>query len=261
MSVWSHKTVLITVRTYPMPAHKGVEVSCTAGVTDDDKWIRLFPVPYRFLGEDRRFKKYQWIELNAREASNDSRPESFHPDIDSIKIISERLPSTSNWQSRKKIIMPLLSHCLCCLKAERDQKGFPTLGLFRPEKITRLVIEQDSAEWTPDELAKLRRHTLFSSTPVTELEKIPYKFKYEFTCPERNCPGHSLSCTDWELGASYRNWIRRYGPAGWESKFMQRYEYEMIHKNDTHFYVGTLHQHPANWIIVGLFYPLLQLEL
>ena len=30
---------------------------------------------------------------------------------------------------------------------------------------------------------------------------------------------------------------------------------KMIQKNDTHFFVGTVHQHPGSWIIVGLFYP------
>jgi hypothetical protein len=29
----------------------------------------------------------------------------------------------------------------------------------------------------------------------------------------------------------------------------------MIEKNDTHFYVGTMHRHPDTWLIVGLFYP------
>ena len=38
-------------------------------------------------------------------------------------------------------------------------------------------------------------------------------------------------------------------------KFRQKYEREMIDKNDTHFYVGNIHQHPDNWLIVGLFYP------
>jgi len=37
--------------------------------------------------------------------------------------------------------------------------------------------------------------------------------------------------------------------------FRQRYEREMIEKNDTHFFVGNIHQHPDNWFIVGLFYP------
>ena len=39
------------------------------------------------------------------------------------------------------------------------------------------------------------------------------------------------------------------------SKFRQKYETEMIQKNDTHFYVGTVAKHPHTWIIVGLFYP------
>jgi len=29
----------------------------------------------------------------------------------------------------------------------------------------------------------------------------------------------------------------------------------MIEKNDSHFFVGTIHQDPGSWIIVGLFYP------
>ncbi len=60
-------------------------------------------------------------------------------------------------------------------------------------------------------------------------------------------------CTDWEMGQSYRSW-RRYGQE-WEAKFRQRYERDMIERNDTSFYVGTVHQHPNRWIIVGLFYP------
>ena len=60
---WSKHRVLIVVRTYPVPAQKGIEVSCTAAITADGNWMRLFPVPYRFLEEDRRFKKYQWIDV------------------------------------------------------------------------------------------------------------------------------------------------------------------------------------------------------
>jgi len=61
-----------------------------------------------------------------------------------------------------------------------------------------------------------------------------------------------MLCTDWEMGESYRRWQRQYGDQ-WEPKFRLRYEDEMIGKNDTHFYVGTVHRHPDAWIIVGLF--------
>src|SRR5262249_50758283 len=37
--------------------------------------------------------------------------------------------------------------------------------------------------------------------------------------------------------------------------FRQRFETDMTNKFDTHFLVGTIHQHPNNWIIVGLFHP------
>jgi len=57
-----------------------------------------------------------------------------------------------------------------------------------------------------------------------------------------------------EMGAAWRTWSKKYGDQ-WEEKFRLRIEKEMIEKYDTHLYVGTLHQHPGSWIIVGLFYP------
>ena len=127
MPEWEQKRVLITVRTYPTPAQKGVEVSCTAGITDQNEWIRLFPIPYRYMDYDQRFRKYEWIDLRVRKAS-DFRRESYNPDVDSIKR-SEWISSGKNkWAERKEIVYPLASHCLCCLKDERKKnKKFPTL--------------------------------------------------------------------------------------------------------------------------------------
>ena len=93
---------------------------------------------------------------------------------------------------------------------------------------------------------------LFQTAPAKMLEKLPYDFRYEFRCADPNCTGHRMLCTDWDMGESYRRWQRQYGDQ-WEPKFRLRYEDEMIGKNDTHFYVGTVHRHPDAWIIVGLF--------
>jgi hypothetical protein len=72
----------------------------------------------------------------------------------------------------------------------------------------------------------LRQGSLFQKAPAQELEKIPFDFSYEFRYKKLFCPGHKMICTDWEMG-----------------------------KNDTHFYVGNLHQFPNAWIVIGLFYP------
>ena len=255
MAIWEPKRILITVRTYPTPAQKGVEVSCSAGITDQNEWIRLFPIPYRLMDYERRFRKYEWIELKVKKAS-DYRRESYNPDVDSIAI-GEWIPSGKNkWAERKDIVYPLRSHCLCCLKAERKKnKRFPTLGLFKPRSIERLVIEPDTPDWTPDQLVRLQQQTLFEIKPARKLEKIPFRFKYEFHCDHDECKGHSLTCTDWELHQAYREWRPKYGDPLWIEKFRQRWELEMVEKNDTHFYVGTMHGYPGTWIIVGLFYP------
>lgn len=250
---WMSAKVLITARTYPSPAKKGIEVSCTGGITAAGDWIRLHPVPYRFLDEDKRFRKYQWIDVRISK-SNDSRPESFILDLDSIRIASDPLPTDRHWQARKEIVTPLQSPSLCWLQAERDKNKFPTLGFFKPKEISRLIIEPDSRQWTEAELARLRQFPLFGAAPTQELEKLPYKFKYRFVCDEPTCRGHELSCLDWELGQSYRSWCRKYG-ADWERALRQRYEHEMIERYDTHFFVGTVRNHPDAWIIVGLFYP------
>jgi hypothetical protein len=100
----------------------------------------------------------------------------------------------------------------------------------------------------------LRQIPMFSSAPAQELEKIPFEFRYHLQCAEIGCPGHNLTCFDWEMGQAYRSWRRQYGD-GWEQAFRQRFAEDMIKRNDTHLFVGNLHQFPTAWIVVGLFYP------
>lgn len=251
---WEKKKVLITARTYPAPAKKGAEVSCTGGITDDGEWIRLFPIPYRFLDYDKRFRKYQWIEVEVAKAS-DPRPESFEVNIDSIRILSDPLPTKDSWQARKDIVNPLKADSLCALQRARDLNKYPTLGFYKPRLIRRFLIRNENPNWTQADIGKLSQPTMFEKAPFKLLEKIPYKFIYQLFCDDQLCTrGHHLSCTDWEIGQAYRKWRDKYGQ-GWEEKFRQRFEYDMMQRYDTHLFVGTVHSHPGSWIIVGLFYP------
>lgn len=55
--------VLVTVMTYPHPSESHQELVCTAGITEDSQWVRLYPIDYRYQPTQRQFRKYQWIEL------------------------------------------------------------------------------------------------------------------------------------------------------------------------------------------------------
>jgi hypothetical protein len=252
------KRALIVVRTYPVPSQSGIEVSCTAAITDKGQWLRLFPVPWRLLEKDRRFRKYQWVDVTVTKAK-DARPESYKLKPDGISIISEPLGTDNFWQARKDIIFPLKASSLCDLVRQRDAHGYPTLGMFKPKSIDRLTIATESPAWTANQIDALRQGHLFLDRPEKELEKIPFSFSYEFQCNDPACNGHKMICTDWEIGEAYRKWKAEYDDQ-WEEKFRQRFESEMISKYDTHFYVGTVHRFPATWIIVGLFYPGLRPE-
>jgi len=252
---WSAKRVLITVRTYPVLAHRGIEVSCTAGVTSDGNWIRLFPIPYRFLAPDQRFTKYQWIDVEVTKPPRDPRPESYTLRIDSIQRL-ETIGTADNWRTRKDIVFPLRRDSMCQIVRERQSGGGATLGIFRPAKISRLVIrDADPPDWTSKQRDILSQQLLgFENAPKTALEKIPFDFVYHFRCADPTCKGHRMTCIDWEMGEACRRWRDEY-KTGWHAKFRQRFEQEMITEKDLHFYVGNMHQHQNNWLIVGLFYP------
>ncbi len=48
------KRILVTVKTYPTPAAKYTETVCTAGITEDGEWIRIYPIRYRMLDHDKQ---------------------------------------------------------------------------------------------------------------------------------------------------------------------------------------------------------------
>jgi hypothetical protein len=100
----------------------------------------------------------------------------------------------------------------------------------------------------------MRQGDLFESEPAEDLEKIPFDFSYKFRCDDPNCNTHTMKCTDWEMGQAWRKWRIEYGDQ-WETAFRHKFEAEMRERFDTHLYVGTINQHPKEWIVVGLFYP------
>jgi hypothetical protein len=253
MPYYEKRKILITVKTYPLPSKKTIEASCTAGITDEGKWIRLFPLPFRQLESSKQFKKYQWIEANIIKAS-DPRTENYKIDFNSITLIGAPIPTSNNWKLRKEKVLPLAKSSLCYLQNSWNETG-ATLGIFKPRCINELIIEpEEIPDWTEDELATLNQQSMFDNKFVTPLEKIPYKFKYRFYCHDTSCLGHTLSITDWEAGQAYRNFRELY-KENWETQFRKKFEYDMTYNRDIYLYVGTMRAHPNIWIIIGLFYP------
>jgi hypothetical protein len=106
MPAWERKRILIWGKTRPELSRRHRETVCTGGIfADTMQFVRLYPIPLRYLDDDKVFKKYQWIEADVRPAIHDSRPESHNIRCDSIEI-GETIPTMKgNWSARAEWVM------------------------------------------------------------------------------------------------------------------------------------------------------------
>jgi hypothetical protein len=248
-------SVLITIKAYPAISQRYGEVVCVAGIRTDTptpEWCRLFPVPFRDLPFQQRFKKYQVIRLEAERHGTDTRPESYRPNIDSIEV-GESLPPGGTWANRRPYVEPLIVESMCEVLRRQRSDGM-SLAVFRPGVVEDFTIEADAADWHPNKLDVIRQPSLLFPTKAG-LEKIPYSFRYRYRCDESGCNGHHQSIIDWELAEAFRTW----------AKYHETERLEMIRdrwlgmmcdpKRDTMFFVGNQHQAPEAFLVLGTFYP------
>ena len=105
--MWETEKVLITVKTYPNLSSHYKELVCTAGVREDGSWIRLYPIPFRFIDYEQQFKKYQWVEVEVKKRQQDKRPESYEPRCDTLQIgefIGDYIPKLTRFGLNTTII-------------------------------------------------------------------------------------------------------------------------------------------------------------
>ena len=130
------------------------------------------------------------------------------------------------------------------------------LAIVRPVKVKDFTAEPDSPDWTPEQQENLRQKLLWDEEHVPRLEKIPYKFYYNYICSEPGCKGHKQSIYDWELHVLYLKMRDTYKDEKTAiAKVRQKFFDQMCDpKFDLHFFVGTHNQYPS-WIILGTFWP------
>lgn len=249
-SQWQIERIFLTVKAYPSISKKHHEASCMAGITASGKWIRIYPVFFRDLDDEQKFKKYSWIEAKVKR-SNDFREESHYIDTDSIKIL-EHVSTQNNWSSRNAVVFPKLVPASKVFDANRALNK-DTLAFIQPNEIVGLEIDE-----TPDEAFKKQvqnmnelqqQLTLLPPKNVAPLDLVPYSFRYEFI--DDLGRKHKMKIVDWEIYQLYRKC--RY-QVNWEDLIRQKYEVELPRKN-IYFFVGTMHRWPQNWIIIGVYWP------
>lgn len=260
-----NERILITVKTYPTLSRKYGETVCTAGVRPDGTWIRLYPVPFRRLGEEQQYRKFDWIECQVQRRTSDPRPESYRPlRMQQLQPVAH-MDTSGNWRERRRLLLRTaqvytrMGDLIEGAKANRL-----SLAVFKPARIVDLICEQEEREWDPDKVRQMREQfsqlDLFEDNDWREtfeiIPKLPYSFSYKF----EDADGHSseLQILDWEIGALYWNCLRSCNGDEQQAIGKVRMKYlEQFSQKDLHFFLGTTQQFhfvaPNPWVIIGVF--------
>ncbi len=198
--------ILITVKTYPTISSKYDELVCTAGLTEDGQWIRLYPIPFRQLDYVNQYKKYDWVELDITKNTSDFRPESYRPvniDIDEpIKVI-DHVGTKNNWDERKQVVLKTIFNDLYQLiDLAQDKKVRTSLAVFKPTIIKDFIFEEVDREWDKKKRDQLLQMKLYEKDQkINVVRKLPYKFSY--VIEDVKGKQSKMMIEDWETGALF----------------------------------------------------------
>jgi hypothetical protein len=260
---------LVTVKTYPKPSSKYDELVCTAGLLEGDKWIRIYPVPFRFLTNNQQYPKYSWVIINVVRNTKDFRPESYRPTLglDEEFIVEKSIGTKDAWAARKSFILKEVFENMSELIELAKGEQCKSLATIKPKEITRFEIEETSREWK-ESWREYYLQTSFLDLTVTggakqraPIRKVPYNYYYKFLTEGDNSP-RKLKIEDWEIGALFWNCLERTDGDEESANELVRKKYydEFVKKKDLYLFVGTTLEHHKKrarnpFMIIGVFYP------
>jgi len=137
---------------------------------------------------------------------------------------------------------------------EHASRGERSLAIIRPSQVLDFTAEPCERDWKP-KWKKLFEQKLLFGPQQKPLEKIPYKFFYNFKCEAPSCKGHKKMIEDWEIAELFCKMRDKHGEELAVEKVKERFFCTMCAPQvNTHFFVGTILQYNA-WIILGVFWP------
>jgi hypothetical protein len=253
--------VLITVKTYPLPSRGYTELVCTAGLLDGTKWIRMYPIPFRFLQDNKQYPKYAWVEVDLTRNTKDFRPESYRLKNDNYNVL-KKVGTADNWAARKSFVLNEVFTSMEKLIDLAKGATKKSLATVKPKEIVDFEIKPDEREWKKEWLEQLQQRNMFEPDKQngkrTIIRKLPYKFYYHFLTEDNKI--RKLMIEDWEIGALYWNCLVQTSGDEEAAKQLvkQKYLEEFVEK-DLYLFVGTTKQFhnvaPNPFVIIGVFYP------
>jgi len=233
-------TAVIIVKAAPQRGERHGETVCTAAITTDKKWVRLYPIAFRTLDDAQKFKRWDIVTYKWRLPSDDKRPESRRLDHETL-VVTGTYPK----KSRFALVEPMIVDSLVAERAAGRSFAFirPTIKSFHIEKKSPKEFAAEQANF--DDYAN---QTNFFFKALKSYQACPYRFKYKYRIADGERTG---TCQDWETEATFFLWSKQYGEEEALKRIQKRWGEEMPSKGLL-FAMGTHSLHADTWLINGL---------
>lgn len=245
----SEKTIelMVNCKTYPAVSAKYVETVCTGGVQASGEFVRLYPVPFRFLDASEQYGRWDVIRVQAYRDTKDTRPESWHFEAGTpIEKIESITTERRRWEWMRKTV-----HESAAAMAD---KGL-TNGCVEIEPI-ELYWKADPKEWTPSQLSVIRQGDLFATKEqMQELaDRVPwqYRLKYREKSTGREDDGKVLAWSYYQGFRRVRNESAS-DEAALET-IAQRVRNSIFNPEKTVFAILGTHSRFGHWMISSLYH-------
>lgn len=251
---FSTQEVLIWGKTYPELSFHHKETVCTGGCLKDGRPVRIYPVPFRMIEQQRRYKLYNWIRVPLAPSHGDQRPESWRIDPDKLEVLGTPLGTEHGWEARRAIVFRDRSWHYGCLEElkQAQEERRTSLGLVPVRRVVKVDLKRRPAEEKYGHEAKLRElqsHQDLFREAQPDLQWLPERVRVRWECRAQNCPTHRAQILDWGLGELGR----REGTGAMLSKMESLCDTD---RYDLRFFMGNIKRFPQNFVVVGVWYPL-----
>jgi hypothetical protein len=200
---WEEKRALIIGRASPEPSKKHIETVCTGAITADGQLLRLYPITFRYLDENQKYRLWTWASFQAAKDPKDPRKESYRVKEGSISILSEVQSNSERFS--------LLRGGIVSDRETLDQlyrHDWTSLGIVKIEYID-LTASMPTKNWAQEKPYIKQSHLLVELKP---LEQIPIQMKLKFRCSNStSCRTHRCTLIAWEYMEAFRQFRGKYG--------------------------------------------------
>ena len=238
----SQSRVTIVVKASPQPSKKHNETVCCAGIDDQGRWKRLFPVRFRQLSGEKAFSRWDIVKCKHSRPASDSRKESCRVHEESIEIVG-----TVKRDSEKSNI---IANSLVASEKEAVSKG-DSLAVIRPTNVALKWKRRSQSDLEAARQSYIQQAAQLSmlDQELDAYQPCPFEFKMHYQ--DADGP-HKKVCGDWETAAAFYNLSRQMEESDVLQHLQTTYCEQYVRKGLV-FALGNMQKRPQTWQLLGVF--------